>query len=73
MLAQIVMAALVAATYEHPCSKEIMGGRDKPGHDDIYYFIPNLRRASVSGEEYTYCVDDVRADFRFARFRRCVP
>jgi hypothetical protein len=28
-----VMAALVAATQDHPSSKEIMGGRDKPGHD----------------------------------------
>jgi hypothetical protein len=28
------MAALVAATQDHPSSKEIMGGRDKPGHDE---------------------------------------
>jgi hypothetical protein len=28
------MAALVAATHEHPSSKKIMGGPDKPGHDD---------------------------------------
>jgi hypothetical protein len=27
------MAALVAATQDHPSSKKIMGGRDKPGHD----------------------------------------
>jgi hypothetical protein len=27
------MAALVAAIHEHSCGKEIMGGRDKPGHD----------------------------------------
>jgi hypothetical protein len=30
------MAALVAATQDHPRGKEIMGGRDKPGHDGLF-------------------------------------
>src|ERR1700761_1580996 len=34
------MAALVAAIHEHPSSKEFMGGRDKPGHDDWEWFKP---------------------------------
>jgi hypothetical protein len=28
------MAGFMPATYENPCGSEIMGGLDKPGHDE---------------------------------------
>jgi hypothetical protein len=58
-----VIAGLVPATYEHPCSKEIMGPRDKPGDDEVVRDEPgtetdSLARATHKRDGFTAVADD---------------
>jgi hypothetical protein len=42
--ARFVVAALVAAIYEHRCSIVFMGRRDKPGDDGLWWSAADMDR-----------------------------